>query len=126
MVSVLDLARTPASPGAWCPNDDALEALRQSYGRSLYSRSPATCATYAGLAVDVPVVGASNLLVVHRDMPEPLVYDITRLLFQRRGPTRRRASQAADPSGARASTGSPAPFDLGAIRYYRERGHWKD
>ena len=124
--SVLDLASTPGIAWRLVPNDDALEALRQSYGRSLYSRLLVPRGTYAGLAADVPVVGVSNLLVVHRDMPEPLAYDITRLLFERQAELVAVHAEAAHLSGARASTGSPAPFHPGAIRYYRERGHWKD
>ena len=34
-----------------------------------------------GIPADVAVVGVANLLAVHRDMPEQLAYDITRLLF---------------------------------------------
>jgi len=71
-------------------------------------------------------VGVSNLLVVHQDMPEQLAYDITRLLFEHQPELVAVHAEAARLRLATESTASPAPFHPGAIRYYRERGHWTD
>ena len=65
--------------------------------------------------------------VKHADgMPEPLAYDITRLLFERQQELTAIHPQARDLSLRTATTGSPIPFHPGAIRYYRERGAWPE
>jgi len=124
--SVMDLASTPGVAWRLVPNDDALDALQQAYGPSLYSRLVIPRGAYAGLSADVAVVGVANLLVVHRDMPEQLAYDITRLLFVHQAELVAVHAEAARLRPATASTASPAPFHAGAIRYYRERGSWAE
>jgi hypothetical protein len=124
--SVLDLASTPGLSWRLVPNDDALEVLRQTYGRSLYTRLTVPRDAYPGLPADVAVVGVANLLVVHQDMPDQLAYDITRLLFEHQAELVAVHREAANLKPATETTASPAPFHPGAIRYYRERGHWKD
>jgi TRAP transporter TAXI family solute receptor len=124
--AVLDLANTPGVRWRLVPNDDVLESLQSTYGASLYSRLSVPRAAYAGLPADVAVVGVSNLLVVNTDMPEQLAYDVTRLLFEHQPELVAVHPEAARLSLATASTGSPAPYHPGAIRYYRERGHWKE
>jgi hypothetical protein len=74
----------------------------------------------------VAVVGVSNLLVVHQEMSEQLAYDITRMLFEHQAELIAVHPEAARLSLGTASTGSPALFHPGALRYYRERGHWKE
>ncbi len=124
--SVLDLASTPRMTWRLVPNDDVLDVLQKTYGASLYSRVIVPRDTYAGLPADIAVVGVSNLLVVHQDMPEQLAYDITRLLFEHQPELVAVHAEAARLRLATESTASPAPFHPGAIRYYRERGHWTD
>jgi hypothetical protein len=57
-------------------------------------------------------------------MPEPLAYDITRLLFEKQADLVAIHPQARDLSLTTAVTGSPVPFHPGAIRYYKERNAW--
>ena len=120
--AVLDLANTPGARWRLVPNDDVLESLQSTYDASLYSRLSVPRAAYAGLPADVAVVGVANLLVVHQEMSEQLAYDITRLLFEYQADLIAVHPEAARLSLATASTGSPAPFHPGALRYYRERG----
>jgi len=124
--SVLDLASTPGLSWRLVPNDDVLGALRRTYGASLYSRLVVPRDAYAGLTSDVAVVGVSNLLVVHRDMPDQMAYDITRLLFEHQAELAAVHAEAARLRPASETTAAPAPFHPGAIRFYRERGAWRD
>ncbi len=124
--SVLDLASTPGLSWRLVPNDDVLGALRRTYGASLYSRLIVPRDAYAGLTADVAVVGVSNLLVVHRDMPDQMAYDITRLLFEHQSELAAVHAEAARLRPASETTAAPAPFHPGAIRFYRERGAWRD
>jgi hypothetical protein len=122
--SILDLASTQGVSWRLVPNDDVLASVRATYGPSLYSRLRVPRSAYPGLPADVPVVGVSNLLVVNADMPEPLAYAITRLMFERQRELVAVHREAAHLTLADAATPSPAPFHPGAIRYYRERGSW--
>jgi TRAP transporter TAXI family solute receptor len=122
--SVLDLASTRGVGWRLVPNDDALGALQAAYGPSLYTRLVVPRSAYPGLQDDVAVVGVSNLLVVHADMPEPLAHDITALLFDHQADLVSVHREAAHLTPARDTTASPAPFHPGAIRFYRERGSW--
>ena len=67
----------------------------------------------------------ANVLVANASMPEPLAYDITRLLFEKQAELAGIHPEARNLSCDRAATGSPAPFHPGAIRFYREKGVWK-
>ena len=122
--SVLDLASTSGTAWRLLSTDDVLGALRSTYGTSLYSRLIVPRDAYPGLPADVAVVGIANLLVVHRDMPEQLAYDITRLLFEHQAELVAVHAEAARLRPANETTASPAPFHPGAVRFYRERGSW--
>jgi TRAP transporter TAXI family solute receptor len=74
----------------------------------------------------VPVVGVANVLVVNAAMREDLAYNITRLLFERQGDLIAIHPEANHLSLATATSGSPAPFHPGAIRYYREKQIWRE
>ena len=123
--SLLDLASTIGIRPKLLPNDNLLPALRAVYGPTLYFRLVVPGGTYPGLASDVGVVAVANLLVVDERMSDDLAYDVTRVLFGKQ-----RDLAAIHPEAARltlesAIAASPAPFHPGAIRYYRERGVWK-
>jgi len=124
--SVLDLASTPGMSWRLLSTGDVLGVLQQTYGTALYSPLIVPRDAYPGLTSDVAVVGVSNLLVVHRDMPDQLAYDLTRLLFEHQAELAAVHAEAARLRPASETTPAPAPFHPGAIRYYRERGAWRD
>jgi hypothetical protein len=121
--AVLDLAHAPGMEIHLVSTEDLLPRLTQVHGASLYYRERIPQSAY-GLGEDVPVVAVANLLVASEAMPEPLAYDITRVLFDKQAVLAGIHPQARDLSLAGAVTGSPIPFHPGAIRYYRERGVW--
>ena len=123
--AILDLVNTPGIRAAFISTEDLIPPLQQRYGESLYYRAIIPAGTYDNPA-DVPVVAVANLLVVSEEMAEPLAYDITRLLFEKQPQLATIHPQANDLSLESALTGSPIPFHPGAIRYYRERGVWRE
>ena len=123
--AVVELASTPGIEPKFISTEEMLPRLQQLHGQSLYYREVIPKDTYS-MPADVPVVAVANLLVVSETMPEPLAYDITRLLFEKQQELAAIHPQARELSLDTALTGSPVPFHPGAIRYYRERGVWTD
>jgi TRAP transporter TAXI family solute receptor len=122
--AILDLVNTQGITAKILPLDELLPALNKTYGEGLYFRRVIPTTAY-GLP-DVPVVAVANLLVVSDTMPEQLAYDITRILFERQSTLAGIHPQARELSVDTALTGASIPFHPGAIRYYRERGVWKE
>jgi uncharacterized protein len=106
------------------PLDDVIPALQKVHG-DLYYRAIIPKDTYK-LEADVPVVAVSNMLVVSESMDETLAHDITKTLFDQQATLAGIHPQARELSIETALSGASVPFHPGAIRYYRERGVWKE
>lgn len=123
--AILDLVNTPGMTARLLPLDEVLPALQRVYGDSLYYRTIIPKSTYR-LPEDVPVIAVANLLVVSESMPEALAHDITRVIFEQQPVLAGIHPQARELAVDRALAGASIPFHPGAIRYYRERGVWKE
>jgi TRAP transporter TAXI family solute receptor len=119
--AVQDLSHTPGIHMALVPCADALASLQRDYG-DLYFRLEIPAGAYPGVQTAVPVVGVANVLVVNRAMPDDLAYGITRVMFDKQADLAAIHPEARNLSLATATSGSPAPFHPGALRYYREHG----
>jgi TRAP transporter TAXI family solute receptor len=124
--AVQDLSHTPGMAIRLVPNDDVVPSLQARFGPSLYHRIDVPASTYPGVAKAVPVIGVTNVLVVHRSMDTGLAREITRLLFDRQSELASIHPEARRLSVERAIAGSPAPFHPGAVLYYKERGVWTE
>jgi TRAP transporter TAXI family solute receptor len=122
--AIQDLAHTPGTTIRLIPTADWLPALQREHG-ALYFPLEVPAGAYRGVDAAVPVVGVSNVLVVHRSMAEPLAYDITRVLFEHQPALAAIHPEARSLTPGRAAGDSPAAFHPGAIRLYRELGAWK-
>ena len=63
-------------------------------------------------------------LITGADQDEDLVYEVTKMLYERREEVTQKhpAGRSINPTNAVRDTGTP--FHPGAIRYYREIGIW--
>ena len=122
--AVQDLAHTTGITIRMIPTGDLVPRLQQEHG-ALYFAATVPAAAYPGIDAAVPVVGVANVLVANASMPEPLAYDITRLLFEKQPELAGIHPEARNLSPDRAAGSTPAPFHPGAIRFYREKGVWK-
>jgi TRAP transporter TAXI family solute receptor len=119
--AIQDLAHSPGVTIRVIPTGHVVPALQRAHG-ALYFPLEIPAGIYPGVTSPVAVVGVANLLVVHRDMPEQLAYDITRVLFEKRADLAAIHPEARNLSLDTATKGSPADFHPGALRYYAEKG----
>ena len=124
--AVQDLSHTSGITIRLLSNDDLLESLQTSYGKALYVRGLVPKTMYPGLESDVGVISIPNILVVHADMDEQLVYQITRTLFENRAELVAIHPEAQNLALDSAVKESPAPFHPGAVRYYKEQHAWPE
>ena len=123
--SILDLASSIGVTAKLLPNDEVLPALQREYGASLYAPLVVPRNAYPGMAAPIGVVAVQNTLVVHEAMEEQLAYDLVRVLFEKQAQLAAIHPEARHLSLATAVEGSSAPFHPGAVRFYKERGAWK-
>jgi TRAP transporter TAXI family solute receptor len=120
--AILDLAGSRNTSFIFVPTEDVLPQLARRYGASHYFLTTIPAGAYPGLEADVPTVGVSNVLVVHRSMSEPLAYEITRAMFEHRDELIAVHPEARHLDPRRAATNLPVALHPGAARYYRELG----
>jgi hypothetical protein len=123
--SLLDLASTVGVTAKLIPNDEVLPKLQEQYTPGLYFRLVIPKGTYPGVNDDSGSVGVANALVVKDTMSDELAYELTKVLFDRQPDLAAIHPEAKKLKVETAVAGSPAPFHPGAIRYYQERGAWK-
>lgn len=122
--AILDLAHTPGIRIRMLANDQELETLRKTYGESLYVLGEVPKDMYPGVEQAVPVISVPNILAVHADLDEQLVYGITRSLFEHQAELAAIHPEAKNLKLESAVEGSPAPYHPGAVRYYQEQHAW--
>jgi TRAP transporter TAXI family solute receptor len=124
--SVLDLASTPGRSMRLLSSEDVIPEMQRKYGAQLYRPLRIAKSSYPRMEADVVAVGLANVLVVDEKMSEQLAYDVTRILFDHRDELVAIHDVARELRLETAPVGSPVPFHPGSIRYYREKGVWKD
>lgn len=126
-VPVPALKALEATPGAqWrllgVPEDKIQEAVKANPG---YVRYVVPGKAYARPG-DTVTIGAPNIFIVNKDLPEDLVYRVTRAMmehleeFKKIHPTHKDMTREAS-----AQAVADLPFHPGAIRYYKEAGLMK-
>ena len=98
--------------------EEQMAALQEKY--SFYVPSLVPADTYSGMTEPVVVPSMNAVLICHKDLPEELVYQMTRVLFENVDEMTHAKKEYI--SAEYAVTGIPTPFHPGAERYYKEIG----
>ena len=101
-------------------SNEQLDRINRQY--PLWRRYVIPAGTYPGQPHDVQSIAHPNLLVVHADIPEDVVYEITRAIFTNLAALREIHRATSELTLDNALHGLGAPLHPGAVRYYREQG----
>ncbi len=78
--------------------------------------------SYRGQAEAVPTVAVMAMLVTRSDLPEDLVYELTKAMWENVSVLHQAHARGRDIRLETARAGMPIPVHAGALRYYREQG----
>jgi len=87
--------------------------------------SRVSAGTYPSLLRDYQTLGLYNFAVAHADLPNDLVYNIVRIVFEKHEEMMEVHASAAATVPANMERNTFLPLHPGAIRYYREKGVMK-
>lgn len=117
MAAIRDLAATMAINFVAIPEDVITKINNPAYQHGVI---PA--ATYEGQEADVSTVAIQNLLVSHKNVPDELAYQMTKLMFSHLDRLGNAHSAAKSINLQNATKNLPIPLHPGAERYYKEVG----
>jgi uncharacterized protein len=87
-----------------------------------FSPSKIAAGTYRSLDKDIVTVGVYNFAIGRADLPDDLVYQLVKAVFENRSRLLKATSTASETLPQNADKDTFLPFHLGAVRYYREIG----
>ena len=93
--------------------------MADTYGTVTFTFEPGV---YKSVTEPVPTIGTYTILIVRKDLPEDLVYEITKLYFANKEELAKsiKALGELEPEEAAKNTGFP--LHPGAEKYYKEIG----
>lgn len=98
-----------------------LNKLREE-GYIFYVKQTVPKGTYNGVEEDVPTIAVMAMLAVRSDLPDDVVYEMTKILFEHLDELKTVHQKATYISLDRALDGMSIPLHPGAIKYYEEKG----
>ncbi len=100
--------------------DEIYKKLTEKY--KFYTQYTIPAGTYKGLDKDVKTVAVLAMLVTRDDIPEDVIYEVTKAIFEHRDELVAAHKRAQDITLETALEGMPIPLHPGAEKYYKEKG----
>lgn len=97
-----------------------IEAVRKAMPEFSSSTIPAK--TYSSLEKDYATIGVYNFAVGRADLPDDLVYQLVKTVFENQARLVKAHSSALETIPQNVDKNTFLPFHPGALRYYREKG----
>jgi len=120
--AITDLAATPGVRIRLLDHAEVVQKMNETYG-PLYAGGRIARNAYPGMQADSHNATVWNIVFVADRMDEQLVYQIAKVIFERREALMAVHKEAEEISLANQTRRlSPIPFHPGAVRYLRERG----
>lgn len=116
-----DIANAPGTTIKFLNTAVAVSGLERDWGKGVYFPLTLPKGTYKGQNADVPMAAGGNSWFVRPDLPENLVYQITKILFENLDELTRVHSEAKNIKPETAPN-TPVPLHPGAARYFKEKG----
>jgi TRAP transporter TAXI family solute receptor len=122
--SMLDLNATPGLSYKILSVQPYLKAIISKHGR-IYNEDVIPKSTYSKLEGDVKTISVPVIFVTGEAMDETLVYNITKVMFEKKADLVAVHKEARKLELKSAIALAEVPFHPGAIKYYKEKGVWK-
>jgi len=122
--SMLDLGATLGLGYKILEVQSYLKGITDRHG-PIYIEATIPKGTYPRLDQDIKTFGVPVIFVTTEGMDEKLVYEMTKLLFEKKADLVAVHKQAQKLTLKDAVAVSSVPYHPGAIRYYKEQGVWK-
>lgn len=101
-------------------SDEQLAQINKDY--PIWTRELIPAGTYPGQSKDINTIAQPNLLVVRKDVPEEVVYLVTKTIYENLQFLNNIHKATKAMSLKDAIKGLPVPLHPGALRYYEEMG----
>jgi uncharacterized protein len=102
------------------PSSEQIEAIRKAMPE--FSPSKISAGTYRSLDKDYVTFGVYNFAIGRADLPDDLVYQLVKAVFENQPRLVKTISTASDTVPKNVDKDTFLPFHPGAVRYYREIG----
>jgi TRAP transporter TAXI family solute receptor len=122
--SMLDLNSTPGLTFKIMNVQPYLKTILGKHGR-IYNEDVIPKSTYSKLEGDVKTISVPVIFVTSEGMDEKLVYNITKVMFEKKADLVAVHKEARKLELKSAISLAEVPFHPGAIKYYMEKGVWK-
>jgi TRAP transporter TAXI family solute receptor len=122
--SMLDMNSTPGLTFKILNVQSYLKAIVSKHGR-IYNEDVIPKSTYSKLESDVKTISVPVIFVTGEGMDEKLVYNITKVMFEKKADLVAVHKEARKLELKSAISLAEVPFHSGAIKYYKEQGVWK-
>ncbi len=116
-----DIANTPGATIKFVNTAVAVNGLERDWGKGVYFPLTLPKGIYKGQSADVPMAAGGNCWFIRPDLPEDLVYQITKILVDNLGELAKVHSEAKNIKPETAPN-TPVALHPGAARYYKEKG----